>query len=309
MIGTVERVAITNGTIVSFVEGAIGSAVWTPSLILEIDSTYQIYPTEYITTKTITGFTVTGLLNNGYVFGTVSDGDAVDTPDPLLNANAIVTLNQVKTYLNKTDTTEDAFLTFLINQVSDQIERYSNSKVALQSFTGTIFNGNGRSRILAPFKPIYQVGLTTTALTDLQFRGSSTEAWESFDIDVDAITINDNYCIELTDGTVFPYGTNNLKLNHKSGYSTIPGTFVMVAIEEVISAWKKSFRGSGLLGVGSKSFSEGGGSETAGGGIVDLSKSHKQAMIDDGLVFRRDAYLDAFRQTLSDITVKRGLVS
>lgn len=153
-------VAANTPTVLTFAEGALDVATFEidghafassdGSIVLLTDSNY--------TSKTVGGFTLTVDVSVSFWAEIVSTGTATDDPD--LQANAIVTLSQVKAYLNipSADTTHDAFLKTLINQSSDILEDFVNGKIVLQDITDVV-SGNGDYIMTANYKPVARVGI------------------------------------------------------------------------------------------------------------------------------------------------------
>ena len=120
---TVTRLTISTGaTIVSFAEGALDAATFEilGNLIASSDGSIVPLTDSNYTLKTVTGFTITTDVAGSFWAVCYSTGTA--TTDPDLEANAIVTLSQVKAYLGipSSDTTHDAFLKSQINVVINQ---------------------------------------------------------------------------------------------------------------------------------------------------------------------------------------------
>ena len=281
MIGTVIRQTVSNGDIVTFVEGDLGASTWTPQINQIYDGAVSFLSPDCITDKTVSGFTLVGLLATVEIYGIVSDAGGTEETDPDLNANAIVTLNDVKSYLKYTsaDVSHDAFLKAAINRVSDTIEASLRSKVKLQSLTGFILDGSGSYKQLLPAecRPIYQIGVTTAAVTDIQYRDTPIGTWTNLldNIAYAQLHQTERYYIALYNAA-FPLGFQNVLLNCKAGYSTVPGKIIMVCIEAVTEIFKESNRGLSRLGVSSVS----GNQEGFGGNISfkELSERHYEAL-------------------------------
>lgn len=159
---TVTRVAISSpSTVVSFVEGALDVTTYVVegTLIAQDDNSVLPFNTETnISAKTISGFTVSSDVA-AWFSAVVSSYGAAEV-DSSLQSNAIVSLSEIKTYLNieASDTSQDAFLRTLINQTSDVLEAFTNSKIALQDVS-EIVSGNGDYRMTMNSKPVYRVGI------------------------------------------------------------------------------------------------------------------------------------------------------
>jgi len=286
MIRTVARQTVDNGTVVAWAEGvAIGAATWTPSIWMEIDDAVLGLPLINITTKTVNGFTLTGLLQAVEIYGIVSDAGELDSEDPDLQFNAIVSLAQLKAYLNleDSDTLHDAFLRTCINRISDDIEATVRSKVQLQSVTGLVLDGTGTDKLYLPSvgRPIIQIGTAAAAdEPDLQYRDTLISGWvdlfPSGEITSAILNPTEPYYIVLYN-TTFPEGFQNIKLNLKAGYVSIPGGIVKVCIEAVAEMFYESRRSDSRLGKTSVSGSM--ESRNQNTSYYQLSERHKAALM------------------------------
>lgn len=284
MIGTVLRQSVSNGDVVQFVEGDLGSASWTPVGLFQYDGgATSFLSLDNITSKTVSGFTLTGLLGTVEIYGAVSDGGEVDEADVNLGANAIVSLNNVKAYLQLTsaDSTDDAFFRYWINTISGVLEDWVGGQIVSQNQTDVIMDGSGSHELVVPFGPIAQIGNgSSPAVTDIKVRTDpASSTWDNLLSNINYAMIShlapsgvNRSWIRLYNG-IFPYGFKNIKLNYKAGYLVTPAPFVQVCIEKVVEVWTQSKRGGSRLGVQSMT----GSVESMSGNIsfMDLSEKHK----------------------------------
>lgn len=100
----------------------------------------------------------------------------------------LITLQQLKDYLNITDTTSDAILTSAIKQAGDFIESYTGRRLELQDYTLRI-DGNWQDELILPHYPV-------NALTSLSYNTGTlgTPVWTTFDAD--------NYMVDSETGIV-----------------------------------------------------------------------------------------------------------
>lgn len=282
MIGTVTRQTVSNGTVVTFIEGDLGTASWTPAINQIYDGVVSFLSPDNITSKTVSGFTLTGLLATVEIYGIVSDGGGVDDADPDLQNNAIISVNDVKAYIKESAnvSTNDAFIRSLINRVSDDIETSLRSKVKLQSITGFILDGSGCEVLQLPAqcRPIYQIGTGTAAADDIQYRDTPVStSWSNLVTDIASAYLHAINKHELwVYGYSFPRGHQNIKLNCKAGYYSIPGKIVKVCIEMVAECLYESRRLGGRLGISSTNSNI----ESAGSNVsyVGLSERHYEEL-------------------------------
>jgi len=198
-------------------------------------------------------------------------------PTYVVGDNDIISLGEVKDYLaiEESDTTHDVFLQRWITDVSTQIEQEIDNVVIVQTITGEIHDGNGRTKLRPNFYPI--VGLGASSATDaeqlaaLQYLNDDT--WTDLATDVDDILFNNpgvtyqseqnSYNIELPDGS-FPSGRRNIALNtYRAGWSTVPVAIKTVCLEKVVETFRNSSKeGGGRFGITSTSKSEGIGNKS-----------------------------------------------
>jgi hypothetical protein len=184
-----------------------------------------------------------------------------------VSAYAIPTLLEVKGFLKigSSDTTLDTTLEGWIDKTSLSIEKFLENKVAVQSITGEILDGDGTSRLYTKYFPVTQLS-TESAPTDaqklasLQYRNDPDSSWTDIMDDIDHVFLDvDRDYIELYDAT-FPVGQRNIKVSYKAGYSVIPGDIWMVAVEMAAWWYRQSREGDWALGKSSSGDSGAGGS-------------------------------------------------
>jgi len=174
----------------------------------------------------------------------------------------LVALAVVKEYLNITDTNQDAFLQRWIGLISKKVEHYTEKKIAAQTISAEIVDGNG-TRFLQPrFWPVLRLAGTSDAekLANLQYRDDPDSAWTDIETDINHVFIYPDrpWQIELYD-EIFPHGLRNIKLSYIAGYDPVPEDLQRLCIEEIAMIWKEANR-SGLfrLGESSESSAQGG---------------------------------------------------
>lgn len=203
----------------------------------------------------------------------------------------IVTLTEVKEFLNIVGTSNDTFLSRWISYVSKQMESMEgiNNKVRVQTITDEIRSGNGLSRVVPNFYPIYAIGANGASdaqkLASVQYRTDVDTAWADIETDLDHIVLNNPnlfemndqnpYSIELT-ATAFPVGLKNVKLTYQAGWEVIPAELTLVALEKVADLYKQSSKNDGRFGIESKSESEGGGNRNTR--YKDFTERHERMM-------------------------------
>ncbi len=164
----------------------------------------------------------------------------------------IVTLSEVKTYLNITAVNLDAYLNAQIPEVSKYLEDVIGGAIAVDNFTETL-NGSGSDIIVINKPPINSVSL-------LQYRITPRDAFQdllpnNFATDVQIDVSNPYYVYLYSIG--FPFGFQNIKITYNAGYTIIPNVFKRVAIEMISEQLSESKMGTGRVGISSKSLQAG----------------------------------------------------
>jgi len=172
------------------------------------------------------------------------------------NPNAIVSLGVVKSYLKISDNTQDDNLQTWINMVSDSIERTIRGPVAAQVFQDELHDGDGKSRISVFNTPL--ISLQHNSPEDVMYREDPLGDWAVLEEEVGYIIIKAEkpWHIHLYQ-SIFPPGTQNIKLCYRAGYETIPGAIMRVCMEAVAEIFKQSNQGSGRLGQSARAITTG----------------------------------------------------
>jgi hypothetical protein len=182
-----------------------------------------------------------------------------------VSAYAIPTLAEVKAFLKiaSADTTIDTTLEGWIDKASLSIEQYLGNKVAVQSVTGEIHDGDGTSRLYTKYFPVTQISTATTPvsadiLAAVQYRTDVDSAWANLLTDSDHVLFDADWDYIELDTESFPSGYRNVKVSYKAGYTVIPGDIWEVAVEKVAWWYRQSGHGDFALGKASVSLSEAG---------------------------------------------------
>jgi Phage gp6-like head-tail connector protein len=141
-----------------------------------------------------------------------------------LNANALTTLNQAKTFckIPLSETSVDALMEFYINAASDYIERECDRKLKAQTHT-ELRHGRKQNILMLKEWPVNSVASlkidSSAVFTSPDTLVASTEY---------AIG-DDGMSIVLLD-RVLPNGYNNVQAIYNAGYSTIPSDLEMATL-------------------------------------------------------------------------------
>lgn len=168
-----------------------------------------------------------------------------------LNANALITLADLKTWLGITsvDAARDSRLEMYINTISTAIETYCNRKFKSATYTSEKYQATDEQELILKNYPV-------TSITSLTYNDDTlTEADEDFELDEDtgilfreegwAKTGYGNYLSGKID---FP--ERNITVTYVAGYSTIPEDLKMVCYEACSNLYDLKAAGAG--GISSK---------------------------------------------------------
>ncbi|MBP2638375.1 MAG: hypothetical protein H6Q72_4282 [Firmicutes bacterium] len=165
------------------------------------------------------------------------------------------TLDNVKQYLNLSNTTSDAFLSRLISAASAFVVTWVKRDLLSASYTEQR-NGNGSCRMMLKNTPV-------TAVSSLTVNGHSIPASTQ-------PGISPGYWFDdkmlYVKGYSFPNGFGNVTIDYTAGYTTVPLELEQVVIELVANKYKRRDR----IGEDSKDL----GGQTVSYSKRDLSQDH-----------------------------------
>ena len=191
------------------------------------------------------------------------------------NANAIVALSAVKSYMKigDTDASQDDNLQTWINMVSDAIESTIRGPVVAQDFEDELHDGDGTSKIAVLNMPL--LSLVNSVPQDVMYREDPLSDWKALEEEIGYIIIKPEkpWYIHLYQ-SIFPPGIQNIKLCYRAGYEHVPGQIQQVCIEAVAEIFKESNQGSGRLGQSARTVSTG-HSGGANDSFFSLSDKHR----------------------------------
>ena len=150
----------------------------------------------------------------------------IDKGQALAEMAKLVTLSELKTDMEITDTRNDAVLESLILPASQAIENHCFQKFHEEGNVW-IFDGNDGGRIhLNSNGPILSI-------QNLEYRTEGTNNW--YALSTDGYTFND-FFISRIDGLVFDEGMSNWRLTYTYGVLIVPSQ-VKKAVYELIKYW------------------------------------------------------------------------
>lgn len=184
-----------------------------------------------------------------------------------LSSRSIVTLNEVKNYLNMATgaLSIDTVLEDFIDTVSGKFESETNNKCVTQEVE-EILDGPFSDTLETTFFPIQALYGDTPAerLANLQYRNMAGEAWQNLADSEDYVFIPDTNAvgIQLLLPAGYIAGIKNTRVKYLCGSARedVPADIRKVIIEGVAIMWKESSQGDGRLGLSSQSGTVSGGS-------------------------------------------------
>jgi len=148
-----------------------------------------------------------------------------------LVANALVTVDEVKSYVNITtsiDNLEDT-LEDLINRVTDWFHRTCGvEQFEAKNYT-EYYNGTGTNELMVDQRPINSISILAD---DIDWQWTSDTYFDSDDYAIldDMIVLKDE---------IFTEGIRNIKITYNAGYSTIPDILKQACIDEVVNLYNR----------------------------------------------------------------------
>jgi len=146
-----------------------------------------------------------------------------------LDANALVTLADQKTYLNISDSNSDSILEILINSVSTLINVYCERTLIETTYTDLYLDGNGEKEIQLPNWPVASI----TSLAE-----DETSLTEGLDEDYLLYTSDRAaYLWRYGDGWVDMH--KGILITYVAGYSTVPKDLQLACFKQVAFEFHK----------------------------------------------------------------------
>jgi hypothetical protein len=154
-----------------------------------------------------------------------------------LNANALVSLADLKVYLKETGTTFDAVLEILINHMSTAFDKICVRNLAEQTYTNQLYDGNDRRRLYLKHYPINLVSNITEDDDSL-----------TLGVDEDFIIYPDEGYLLRMNGNWSNADFQNIDVTYKGGYVAIARfNFDSGSEEPVIGDTLTTTLGSGVV--------------------------------------------------------------
>lgn len=128
----------------------------------------------------------------------------------------MITLQEIKTYLNITDNTKDAFLQTCITASVNELEDYCKRKLTSDTYTEYL-DGNDRTEIYLRNTPLQSI----TSISVYNNYDSYDDIFTTGDTASNStVILADTNSIKLIKGYYFFKGCKNIKVVYLSGYDT-----------------------------------------------------------------------------------------
>lgn len=172
----------------------------------------------------------------------------------------MITLTELKSYLNITDTSKDVFLQSCIDSSVKEIEDFCNRKISTGTYT-EFLDGNSKSEIYLRNTPIN----TITSISYFDGYDTYDNIFISGDTPLNsAQIISQSNSVRLLKGYFFYKGCKNIKIVYTAGYSTTPDDIKSVLLEIAsLKYYNSPLSGHARLGKASDNTSSATGESTS----------------------------------------------
>lgn len=207
-----------------------------------------------------------------------------------LNPYALTTLERQKTFMKKTDTTDDTLLTILINVATDTIENHCGRRFKQTDYSNEKYDGPGRRSLLLKNFPV--VLTNKTFQIDRRDGTVADDNWEAFDADDVFVDVNTGI-VRFESQRHFDWGKLIYRATYTAGYAfENADTSSLVTLESIglsdleLATWmtvKKLFNGIKVNGDIQ--------SESIGDYSVTYRETAQQAILDPIIVSLLQKYI------------------
>lgn len=146
----------------------------------------------------------------------------------------MVTLEQLKTWLNVTGTTQDVELAQLLARTIDFVQRELDWYFGAPRLTTEILNGTGVSNIY-----LRQFPVITSEMPLVVSGRHGLDPWEIVEAENYEVSANGRFIIAPG---LWPYGSRNVRVSYYEGFVETPGEIDQLILDLVSIKW----RGRGL---------------------------------------------------------------
>lgn len=154
-----------------------------------------------------------------------------------VQSGTLVTLAQVKTYLQLHKASDDQALVDLADQVSADCEAWTRRLFLTRTHTDETHNGDGSSYLLLNHYPVTGI----TSITPYEDATALTTVDEEFRYDPASGEVY------LLDGAIFPTSFREVKVTYEAGYAdraSLPGDLVLAMKQAVAHRYREAQKGS-----------------------------------------------------------------
>ena len=147
-----------------------------------------------------------------------------------LNANALITVAELRSYIGQSSTESDGLLELLINAVSQECDRYCARALKQATYTNLYLDGNGEKTLDLPSWPAASLGTVTE---------DGTALVSGLDDDYTLYTSDSDAYLRRITGT-WLYGPKTVLISSVAlGYATIPSDLKLAAMKQTALEWQR----------------------------------------------------------------------
>jgi uncharacterized phiE125 gp8 family phage protein len=164
---------------------------------------------------------------------------------------ALLTLEELKTHLGITDTSQDDMLQDIVDAIDPLFKGYLGRDIELTTYTSELYDGPGTNLLVLNQAPI--VSVTSVLVFDTEYEAVTLEERTE---GTDGYYIKDADNAILYRWTPWPRGRGMIEVTYSAGYETIPADITLAA--KIAGEYFEALHGNAGIrseGLGSYSYS------------------------------------------------------
>lgn len=154
---------------------------------------------------------------------------------------AIISLADLKVYLELSSSAHDEMLKTFINAVTEYVESYLGRRIKYTTYTNQLVSGKNESTIYLTFP----IDSAQTFTLEKNNGTQSSPNWDEIDADNYEVDYASGMC-RLIEGSTFVKGFSNYRVSYKAGYNTVPDDIEYAAVRLIKKAWDRKNGGDGI---------------------------------------------------------------
>lgn len=136
-----------------------------------------------------------------------------------LDENALITLEDLKTYLEKSDDNHDPILEMIINSVSSFFDKYVDFQLKQKTYTDLYLDGNGQEELWLSFYPV--ASITSLKENDIALTEGTDEDYIQY--------LEEGLLVRIG---VWLKGRKKIKISCSGGFATIPKDLQLACMQQ-----------------------------------------------------------------------------